>query len=289
MRAMVRNGAAPLGCGCAHGRRHCDDFHVGGTRPGQSNEWPRRSPTDRGAARRRRMCADGGGPRWICIAVHHRHDCVADLGACSAGVQVPEQHSFGEVVSVTTDQQSFPRSGPGHAPDPGICRSAADDYVDWPDRTWAAVSTRTVLLLGPDISQYLSGQRWIACAIVPAAGSYLGSIRDDRNRSAANAFGQCRSLRASGLVPVPCGDPHETEIFGTATGNSSDAVALSGSCADLLSAVMKTADPTAGGQLRVKVVPDRLLGSRNCEVQVPGNRLLHGSLLGWGDQPLPLS
>jgi hypothetical protein len=215
----------------------------------------------------------------------------ASVGACSAGVDVPGTLNFGEIVSVTADQQSFPRSGGGRTsiPDPRSCQPAAANYVDWPDPTWAPVATRKVFLLGPDISQYPSGQRWLACAIVPAGDAYLGSIRDEANRSAANAFGQCRSLSAPGPKRVPCAQPHEIEIFGTALGDDSDAAVRSGSCASLLTAVTRMPDPTVGGQLEVLIVPDRLLGRRNCEVQVMGDRLLHESLHGWGLDPLPFS
>jgi hypothetical protein len=131
------------------------------------------------------------------------------------------------------------------------------------------------------------GQRWLACAIVPTGNAYPGSIRDEENRGAADAFGQCRSLSAPGPKRVPCSEPHEIEIFGTALGELTDADAQNGSCASLLTAVTRLPDPTAGGQLEVQIVPDRLLGRRNCEVQVLGDRLLHESLLGWGLEPLP--
>src|SRR6476620_8718268 len=73
----------------------------------------------------------------------------AAMGACADGVDGTDQN-FGEIVSVTTDQRAFPRSGGGRnsIPDPRSCQSAADDYVGWPDTTWAPVSTRSVLLLG---------------------------------------------------------------------------------------------------------------------------------------------
>lgn len=215
----------------------------------------------------------------------------ASIGTCSAAVDVPKHRDFGEIVSVTVDQRTFPRSGGGRTsiPDPRSCQSAADDYVDWPDQAWAPVSTRTVRLLGPDNSQYQSGQRWLACAIVPAGHSYLGSIGGDLDRSAANAFGQCRLLGASGPTPVSCDQPHQVEIFGTAVGGSINDIAAEISCSTLLAAMIEMSDPTAGGQLEVLIAPDRLLGKLNCEVQVLGNLLLHESLLGWGDGPLPLS
>ncbi len=215
----------------------------------------------------------------------------ASVGTCSAGVDLPGPSHFGEIVSVTADQQSFPRSGGGRTsiPDPRSCQSAAAGYVDWPDPTWAPMATRTVFLLGPDISQYLSGQRWLACAIAPGGDAYPGSIRDEGNRAAANAFGQCRSLSAPGPKGVSCAEPHEIEIFGTALGDSTEADARSGSCASLLTAVTRLPDPTAGGQLDVQIVPDRLLGLRNCEVQVLGDRLLLESLFGWGPEPLPFA
>jgi hypothetical protein len=215
----------------------------------------------------------------------------ASVGACSAGVDRPGPGNFGEIVSVAADQQSFPRSGGGRTsiPDPQTCQPPAAGYLDWPDPTWAPVTTRKVFLLGPDISQYQSGQRWLACAIAPADDAYLGSLRDEGNRSAANAYGQCRSLSAPGPKRVPCAQPHEIEIFGTALGDDADANARTGSCASLLTAVTRMPEPTVGGQLEVLIVPDRLLGRRNCEVRVLGDRLLHESLLGWGPEPLPFA
>jgi len=213
------------------------------------------------------------------------------MGACATGADVSAQRNFGEIVSVTADQRAFPRSGGGRTsiPDPRACQGEAAGYVGWHDRTWAPVTTRTLLLLGPDMSQYVSGQRWLACAIVPDGGGYVDSVRGGRSSLAANAFGQCRSLGAGGRTRVACGQPHDIEIFGTAAGDPDNAGPAIGSCAGVLAAVTDMPDPSAAGQLEIQIIPDRLLGRRNCAVRVVGHQLLHDSLLGWGVEPLPLS
>jgi hypothetical protein len=53
------------------------------------------------------------------------------------------------------------------SPDPRAYQAAAADYVEWPDRSWAPASTRNIVLMGPDAAQYLTGQQWLACAILP--------------------------------------------------------------------------------------------------------------------------
>jgi hypothetical protein len=212
----------------------------------------------------------------------------AITGACLADVDMSQSNNFGEIVSVTADQGDFLRTGNGRSPDARSCLTAAEDYLDWPDRTWTPVAVRTVRLLGPDASQYVSGQRWVACAIIPPEDDrYQGSIRDDANRSAADVFGQCRSSGASAPTRVPCGEPHDLEIFGTAA--VTDPAAVDGSCASMLAAVTGILDLTAGGQLEVQIVADRSLGQRSCAVHTLGNQLLQESLMGWGSAPLPLS
>ena len=218
----------------------------------------------------------------------------ASVGACSAGVDEAGPGNFGEIVSVTADQQSFPRSGGGRTsvPDPRSCQPAAAGYVDWPDPTWAPVTTRKVFLLGPDISQYRSGQRWLACAIAPADDAYRRLAPGRRGivplpTPLVNADRSARQGRSEFPAPSPMRSRSSARALGDDA--DADADARTGSCASLLTAVTRMPDPTVGGQLEVLIVPDRLLGRRNCEVRVLGDRLLHESLLGWGPEPLPFS
>ena len=72
--------------------------------------------------------------------------------------------------------------------------------------TWAPVTPRKVFLLGPDISDCQSGQRWLACAIArPTTPISARSGRGDSFR--CQRLCQCRSLSAPGpsssLRPAP--------------------------------------------------------------------------------------
>jgi len=214
----------------------------------------------------------------------------ASIGAC-IGIG-DEPRNSGEIVSFTPDRHSFPRSGSSAtaSPDPRACQSAAAHYVRWPDPSWAPVSVRTIVLLGPDFLQYLSGQQWLACAVIPAHDGYTGSIGSvgrGANPSAADAFGQCRLKGGPEPLPASCSHPHDSEIFGTAVGESRDGADLVASCLALLTAVTGLSDPTAGGQLLLQLGPDRALGRRNCGVQASGDRQLVHSVLNWGSEPLP--
>ena len=153
------------------------------------------------------------------------------------------------------------------------------------------MATRAVILVGPDISQYLAGQRWIACGIRPTVSPYPGSIRGARPGPAADAFGRCERPGPP-VERVPCGEPHTVEIFGIAIGRDRDDEGLLRSCTGLVAAVSGMADPTAGGELRIQ---DDAIGivtagtAPTCGVRVTGNRSLRGSLLTHGPGPLPWS
>jgi hypothetical protein len=152
------------------------------------------------------------------------------------------------------------------------------------------VATRAVILVGPDISQYLSGQRWIACAIRPAQSPYPGSIRGARAGPAADAFGRCE-WPGPPVERVPCGEPHTVEVFGIAIGRDRGDDGLL-RCTELVAAVTGMIDPTAGGQLRVQGDGNGIGAggtAPTCGVRVTGNRSLRGSLLGHGPGPLPWS
>lgn len=91
----------------------------------------------------------------------------ASIGTCASHNDQPI--NAGEIVSITPDRRAFPRIGSTatESPDPRTCQAAAADYVEWPDRSWAPASTRNIVLMGPDAAQYLTGQQWLACAILP--------------------------------------------------------------------------------------------------------------------------
>lgn len=202
----------------------------------------------------------------------------ASLGECGSD---PARRSFGEVVSVTADQHSFPHSVSSGAstPDSLASRPAADAYVVWPGGLWIPVVTRNLMLLGPDRFQYEDGQRWIARAIVPPDAPYVGSLRGGRNVSAANAFGSCATVRPAAADPVACSQPHNMEVFGTGVDLDGKQAGLGrDSCADLVRAVTGIGDWSAGsslnpwsmsGAISVLPLPGR---AGNRDVSGPGHR-----------------
>ena len=111
-------------------------FGPGNRISGQGVRQPIPPPPAVGDCLRSAVDPDGSVQQYIAGSI-----ASASVGACSAGVDAPGPGNFGEIVSVTADQQSFPRSGGGRTsiPDPRSCQPAAADYVDWPDPTWAPV------------------------------------------------------------------------------------------------------------------------------------------------------
>ncbi len=223
--------------------------------------------------------------------------------------------SFGEVVSVTEDARSFPSTmayNDNSRPQPDACEAAARDYLGWdgaagnPRATggvglaaWHPVLTRSLVLIGPDLAQYLTGQRWIACAIQPQHSPYWGSVRGATfSTAAANAFGRCRTHTGTpDERDLSCALPHDSEVIGwTPAGGS--APALMESCKALILAVTGMRDPSAGGLLQPAVELDKPIGSQSgsgeggsalatCVIRVQGNVRLGAGLTGIGDGPMP--
>lgn len=161
---------------------------------GQAVRTPVPSPPTVGAVPASVVDPDGSALKPFSVSI-----ASASAGACAddAGSGQP---SHGEIVSVVADQPTFAPSAAGQVsvPEPTTCQPAAERYVGWPGGRWAPVATRAPILVGPDISQYLSGQRWIACAIRPGETEYFGSIRGGHRGPAADAFGRCE---LSGAAP----------------------------------------------------------------------------------------
>ena len=248
--------------------------------------------------------------------------------------------NYGEVVSVTADHHDFPSTVVNRMrhPESLACQPIARQYLGWPtppvsatdgsegvDSTlsptgahggalgpWWPVSTGFVGLLGPDISQYLSGQKWIACVVYPRAGEYSGTVRGGRAGPAAAAFGSCQDGAESAVQRrVSCRGPHDTEIFAIASRVDADSDVLTATCRELVASATTMADPMAGGALAVEVMirgsfgdsarpinpgsgspvfedpVDAERGQVACAISVVGDRKLVGSLTGLGDGPLP--
>jgi hypothetical protein len=236
------------------------------------------------------------------------------LGPCG-------EHNYGEVVFLASDSSSFPASVVNRMsnPEPLACESSAAGYLGWPtdspqpadpapgsvDRmlgNWRPAATAAVALIGPDLAQYLVGQDWIACVVLPQVAPYAGSGRGGLAGGSADAFGVCV---VDGGMPVqqavPCSDAHRSEIFATiAAQDQTRAVDLE-SCFRLVQRLTDMADPTAGGALQIEVATDRSVVAMTHTVQAPavaaragrcvvtalGERRLGASLVGIGDRPLP--
>ena len=231
-------------------------------------------------------------------------------GAC-------DDQNLGEIVFVADNVSSFPRTTENTLSRPEVlaCEPLVRRYLGWPDsgraeldppgtdvpwRPWSVVSSG---LIGPNLQQYFAGQRWVACVaypqVAPFSGSLAGSVRTGR---AANAFATCLSEPGDAVQPVgPCTRAHQTELFGwVRTSQSQDG--LQDACRSLVERLTAMPDPTAGGLLTVRVAVltqagamapgDSTTGSaddrRSCMVSADGDRRLTGTLVGLGNQPLPL-
>lgn len=206
---------------------------------------------------------------------------------------------FGEIVSVTPDIRAFPviRSGDPAIPDRDACTAAVRSAVGWTSPDWDPVVADSVTLVGPDLDQYLSGQRWIACAITSGDRGYPGSAGDASVERGTNVYGRCERSheegRESAASRVRCDEPHDGEVFGVAMAAPAEVAALVDSCVALITERTGLAEPTVGGSLavRVGVQDDPVAGDRVqlmvCGVRVVDDRVLVASLVGLGDGPLP--
>jgi hypothetical protein len=224
--------------------------------------------------------------------------------------------TFGEVVSVAEDARAFPSAmayNDNSRPQSDACGQSARSYLGWdrsadggrpaPDAAavaaWNPVVTQSVVLIGPDLSQYLTGQRWIACVVLPQQAPYWGSIRGGAtSSSAADAYGWCRAHTGTPAErALSCALPHDSEVLGWTSAGAS-AAALMTSCTALVRTVTGLSDPTAAGRLKPSVELDKTIGSQSgsgeagsalarCVLRVEGNLRLGGGLTGIGDGPLP--
>ena len=153
---------------------------------------------------------------------------------------------------------------------------------------WAPVLQVRGQRIEADVLQRATGRDWTACVVRPEGlDMYLGSVRAALGRGTAPAdYSDCATPIGRGWsAPVSCGQPHFTEVLGTAmvaTGSVS-AADLDSSCVEFASQVLRVADPTYGGRLRVVVVPGNVT---SCEIRANGNLRLVGSLIGLAGRPI---
>lgn len=229
---------------------------------------------------------------------------------------------FAEVVLVFPDPSEATR---GYAIDPLVqqCSDAGLAYVGLPvvDLTgpppvWSVSSAPIPLLAGPDARQAAAGQHWLACLAAPGwqvlepptvdeDAAYEGTLRDSiPSGTHRDLFGVCVLGDTLFGTSGPCSMPHDVEVlgYGFADVPLDDRQAVEDSCRAHLEVVTGLADVTAGGVLEPRVVaasPDGFpagadepiaVGSgMECQLVTTGTRLLRGSLLGLGDDPIPWS
>jgi len=148
-----------------------------------------------------------------------------------------------------------------------------------------------------------AGRDWVACLAIPTGHvGYVGTLRNAfTTGTMPTQFGSCWDAADLDQSPgtVPCDEPHPVELL--AKGSLRDGVeasteAIEESCSDVAGRIMRTADPTRGGEL--KVVADRLdpiPGFRPdapmsiaCFVTSAGPQDLSGTLIGLAERPVPL-
>ena len=190
------------------------------------------------------------------------------------------------------------------------CRSHVEKYLGATATTtidgvqWNLNIDVDAITVGPSAHDRAAGRTWSACVlsatdqIYPATPLHLSWQTD----TLPAAFGLCwaENLVQHG-VPTNCTEPHRTQQIGygfvaqtsdSGTGIVSEASpdVIAAGCRKLAASVMKVADPTRGGALTVKVVDDASGAPYvQCAVAVVGNHKLTGSLIGIGNQPLPLT
>lgn len=186
------------------------------------------------------------------------------------------------------------------------CQSIAEQYAQhtiWRFRTddsdWEpSIGQRFIAVSGAE-PHVPNGSRWSTCAVLssglePYEGSYMRSMADV---AAPPPFGRCRSGWAVD-VWVSCLAPHRTQQFGSREGVIADQGAVLAGCRSLIRVMTGMSDITRGGELRVEVVgidPPRPASIddgaswSSCRLSIVGDRPLVGTLIGIGDQPLPLA
>ncbi len=204
----------------------------------------------------------------------------------------------GTSVAQSVDCDPFVREYLGWSNPPNATTVSGNESPTIP--TWAPANAISTGLLGPNLAQFVDGQRWVACVLYPEFGPFDGSIRQSvLNGHAVNAYAACQATAVTPQV-VSCAEPHQAEILGQAEVSDQNQD-LDASCAGLVHQLTGMNDITAGGFLRatITITPDDdqtsgPLASRAghkylvlCSSQVVGSRMLISSLIGIGSRSLP--
>lgn len=217
----------------------------------------------------------------------------------------------GEIISVTATKKApavstldeYDQANPS-------CRSQVEKYLGTTATTviggveWNLNIEVDVTTVGPNAHDRAAGRSWSACVLSAADQIYPATpLRLSwQSGTLPDAFGLCwaENLVQHG-VPTNCTSAHRTQQIGygfvseasdSGTGivSSATPAEILAGCAKLAATVLKVADPTRGGALTIKVVDDSSGAPYvQCAVAVVGDHKLTGSLIGIGNQPLPLA
>lgn len=245
-----------------------------------------------------------------------------EYGSCT-------EHHYGEVTAVLQHLPLQRNPTPTDTRRSGeelwnTCPTADLEYVGLADpatgnaadpAAWGPALNARFVFAGPDARQKTAGQRWGACVLTASPTiynqpvPYSGSVRGRANFGPLPAgFGSCAADFTVNAAAESCGDPHSFEILGSAdltTSGASSATRLA-DCSRVARRVTRMPDPTVGGRLLLQVRVDRYDSygepSRSsgplrkletqygtCGIGTTGNARLHGSLLGLGTDPVPLT
>ncbi|MDQ2847976.1 MAG: hypothetical protein M3Y77_16860 [Actinomycetota bacterium] len=176
---------------------------------------------------------------------------------------------------------------------------------------WSSSTFLPAVPLTPTARQRAAGQQWLACA------TYLTDLSDVGRTSPIGYQGSLRNAESTGggrdylgycpdkpdwneATSMSCRSPHHGEIFGI--GGLSHDVAratLTSSCVQLVEQVTKSPDLVRDGQLIVDVQVTDMKGKTlngvtipkgsnlQCGVVTGGGRMLQGSLIAIGTEPIP--
>lgn len=166
---------------------------------------------------------------------------------------------------------------------------------------WAAQPEFRYTRVGPDRAQRARGQHWSACLIGADDGSpYRGRLRDVLTTGTLPPpFGACFPAPDPATAePVACDRPHAAELIGTARLGPRPVTReqLRLACVAFAGRALRTADPTRGGAIDIRVVTpdgpdptaDPVVDSfASCLVVAPPGTTFGRSLIGLADGPIP--
>lgn len=260
-------------------------------------------------------------PAWYMIVAgpsRYRYPELA-LGDCG-------QAHYGEVVSVIarpTKAKVVVDPGGGISVDDNnieACNETTANFLGLVDSAgksaflfdyWSYTIHPAVVPLTSTVRQRAAGQQWLACTVYLVnqpdvdGGSlirYQGTLRDAESTGVGRDYlGYCPTEADwNQATSFSCPKPHHGEIFGS--GGLSHDVAratLTSSCRKLVEQVTKNPDLVRDGRLIVEVQVTDMNGNTykgatipkrsnlQCGVVTTGGRMLQGSLIAIGTEPIP--